>query len=305
MATPSTLIIRLSAMGDVALTVGVVAASASKTEVLFLTKAPFHKFFENIPGVTTIVAQTGGKHRGLTGIFRLWLQIRRGHRIDRVIDLHDVIRSRLLSTLFRLSGCSVARIRKGRSEKRKFISQPGQNFLPHTTERYLDTFSRAGLSCPHYYEKGFVFTTEEAEGAKTFIEAAGVNGGVRAVGIAPFARHATKQWPLEKLAELLRIILDETNSAVFLFGGPDELNMLQQLAGEFESGVTIVSGLGLRGDIALIREMSFMITMDSSNLHIAALCGVSTVSIWGGTHPGTGFYPVGAQKQLRMEISPA
>jgi ADP-heptose:LPS heptosyltransferase len=36
--------------------------------------------------------------------------------------------------------------------------------------------------------------------------------------------------------------------------------------------------------------------MDSSNLHLAALAGVPTVSIWGATHPDIGFAPYGESK---------
>jgi len=34
-----------------------------------------------------------------------------------------------------------------------------------------------------------------------------------------------------------------------------------------------------------------MISMDSANMHIAALTGIHIVSIWGATHPYAGFTP--------------
>ncbi len=34
-----------------------------------------------------------------------------------------------------------------------------------------------------------------------------------------------------------------------------------------------------------------MISMDSANMHIAALTGIKIVSIWGATHPFAGFTP--------------
>ena len=36
-----------------------------------------------------------------------------------------------------------------------------------------------------------------------------------------------------------------------------------------------------------------MVSMDSANMHLAALAGVPTVSIWGATHPNMGFAPLG------------
>ena len=34
-----------------------------------------------------------------------------------------------------------------------------------------------------------------------------------------------------------------------------------------------------------------MLSMDSGNAHIAALFGVSVITLWGATHPFTGFSP--------------
>ena len=36
--------------------------------------------------------------------------------------------------------------------------------------------------------------------------------------------------------------------------------------------------------------MELVVSMDSANMHLASLFGVSVVSIWGATHPYAGFY---------------
>ena len=36
-----------------------------------------------------------------------------------------------------------------------------------------------------------------------------------------------------------------------------------------------------------------MLSMDSGNAHMAAMLGVSTVTLWGATHPYAGFAPFG------------
>ena len=36
-------------------------------------------------------------------------------------------------------------------------------------------------------------------------------------------------------------------------------------------------------------KLDFMIAMDSSNMHMAALVGIKVISVWGGTDPLSGF----------------
>ena len=45
----------------------------------------------------------------------------------------------------------------------------------------------------------------------------------------------------------------------------------------------------LEEELALMSRLDFMIAMDSSNMHMAALVGTKVISIWGGTDPLTGF----------------
>ena len=47
--------------------------------------------------------------------------------------------------------------------------------------------------------------------------------------------------------------------------------------------------MNLSAELALISRLDLMISMDSSNMHMAALCGTKVISIWGGTDPMAGF----------------
>jgi len=42
--------------------------------------------------------------------------------------------------------------------------------------------------------------------------------------------------------------------------------------------------------------------MDSSNMHLAAMLGVETVSIWGATHPRAGFTAWGMPEENQIQI---
>lgn len=299
-----TLILRFSAMGDVALLLPAVSSVASAGQrVIVVTRKQFTPFFKNIDGVESYGADFNGRHNGLAGLLRLFRELRERYQIGLVADLHDVLRTRIVGAMFRLSGNRVIRFRKGRSEKREFIKKRTvvADAPLHTVERYLETFRRAGLAMGAIKLPLFRFSNDEMESVAELLE-----GGEsrRRIAIAPYARHDTKIWGKEKMAALIRLIDAYCDARFFLFGGPDEIDQLSEIAGGQPNRVVVAGTLDTRSELALISRMDIMISMDSSNLHLAVMAGVNTVSVWGGTHPGTGFGPWGNGNHITIGIDP-
>ena len=101
------LIIRLSALGDVAMTIPVVySLCEAYPDVNFtmLTTPVVSRIFINRPDNLKIYpAEIRGRHRGIKGIYVLYKELR-ALSFDGIADLHNVLRSRLLCALLRLSG---------------------------------------------------------------------------------------------------------------------------------------------------------------------------------------------------------
>jgi ADP-heptose:LPS heptosyltransferase len=47
----------------------------------------------------------------------------------------------------------------------------------------------------------------------------------------------------------------------------------------------------LEEEMEIISNLDLMISMDSANGHIASLFGIKVLTIWGATHPFTGYGP--------------
>ena len=110
-------------MGDVAMTVPVLAAlhkSNPELKVFLLTKKHFTPIFHQLSFVEVIEADVKGRHKGLSGLYRLFLELKKKD-IGLVADLHNVLRSKIMSFFFRWSRVSVVQLDKGRSEKRNSI----------------------------------------------------------------------------------------------------------------------------------------------------------------------------------------
>jgi len=297
------LAIRLSAMGDVALTLPAVKSFVEKypdNELTILTRPAFRAFFTGIPGVSLFTPDMN-HYRGLPGIWKIYRELKNYGQFDMVIDLHNVIRSKILRLFFLISGTPVFSVDKGRREKRLLVTGRDRKQLKHTVERYVDVFRRAGFEVTPYEGKCIETGAEAKRKAESlFSDTPGLN-----IGIAPFARHQLKQWPVEYMVKLMEMISGITGVRFWLFGGADEFEKLAFIEKLTENAVNLCGRLSLEEEIAVIERLDFMISMDSANMHIAALSGTKVVSIWGATDPLAGFGAWGQPPEYSIRISPS
>jgi len=282
------LVIRTSAMGDVVLTTPVLSGMRKQypdVELVMLTRPGFKPFFNSIGGLRLFFPDLKKRHKGLFGIFRLYNDITREEEIDCVIDLHDVLRSKLLRLLFRLSGVPVSVIDKGRREKRSVISGGKKIELKHSVERYCDVFRQAGFPVEPLKELCIAPPNAALVKAISMTD----NKGELNIGVAPYAKHKLKMWPEENMIKLLGLLSENYKCRFWLFGGVEDSVKLSSFQLRVAGSVNMAGNLNLDEELALMSRLDLMIAMDSSNMHMAALTGTKVISIWGGTDRLTGF----------------
>jgi ADP-heptose:LPS heptosyltransferase len=96
-------------------------------------------------------------------------------------------------------------------------------------------------------------------------------------------------WPEENMIRLLGLIAEKTNCRFWLFGSIDEKEKLTELQKKVTGSYNLSGELNLDEELFFMSKLDFMIAMDSSNMHMAALVGTKVISIWGGTDPLGGF----------------
>lgn len=282
---PHILVIRLSAMGDVAMTVPVLRAlqhQHPQIKITVLTRPFFKPFFRDLTDVKILEADLKGLHKGFLGLYRLSKTIK-SLSIDAIADLHNVLRSNVLK-LF-LKGIPFAQIDKGRAEKKALIS--GKKFKPLKTthQRYIDVFNSLGYSVDISRP---IFPTKANLNSKLLA----IMGDSKRpkIGMAPFAAHQSKMYPLEQMKQVIQTLSKDYD--ILLFGGGDlEIDVLSQWEREFENTITVAGRLTLDEELDIISNLDVMLSMDSGNAHIAAMMGVKTITVWGVTHPYAGFAP--------------
>jgi len=284
-------VMRLSAMGDVAMTVPVLRAFVKQYPHIKITviSRPFFKpFFDGIQNLEFFAFDEKERHKGFLGLLRLYKDIKK-LEIDAFADLHNVLRSKIVSLLFALSGKKRATVDKGRAGKKELTRAENKIFkqLPTMFERHVKVFEELGfpidLSNPEFPEK--------ANLSSDILEIIG-NKNQKLIGIAPFAQYDSKVYPLDLMKEVIYALAQNPNYKILLFGGgKKEIEILDSLSKPFENVINIAGKIKFQRELQLISNLDVMLSMDSGNAHIAAMLGVKVVTLWGATHPYAGFLP--------------
>ena len=289
-------------MGDVAMTVPVIKNLLHQNPQLRVTvvsNALFQPLFEGLHRCVFYPAHLKLQHKGITGIVRLYKELKSLGPFQAVADLHNVLRSSLLRTLFQLGGVKNAFIDKGRKEKKLLTRKENKVCRPLTTthERYAAVFRNLGFIVKLDTSGAVYGNAAIPAAARAFFLP-----GKPVIGIAPFAQYKEKMYPLDKMKTVVQH-LAATNHLVLLFGGgTQEVSVLQQWEKEMDSVFNVAGSYSFREELAIISNLRAMVSMDSANMHLASLYNIPVISIWGATHTFAGFYGWGQSPRNIVEI---
>lgn len=284
------LVTRFSAMGDVAMLAAVVRRAAAQNPHVRLhvvTRKGFEPFF--LFGGAPSNMEVAGvdlkdkRYSSLSGVVRLAAECRKRYCPDAVADMHSSLRSRIIRLYMRLCGIGAAVIDKQRRGRRMLTRRHNKTMRPlrPMTECYADVLRSLGLTVTlteSIRRQGHLspFFNDHSSGAP-------------AVGVAPFARHEGKIYPVELMEQVIKRLSD-CGCDIFVFGGGDkEKAVASRWAGSYNRVVSVIGRLDMEGEMALMSNLDAMVSMDSASQHIASLVGLPVVSVWGATHPYAGF----------------
>ncbi len=296
------LVIRLSAIGDVAMTIPVVYSAAKANpddSFTVLTQAFLMPVFMNRPSnVEVIGINTQGSEKSLKGLLRFAWAFSK-YDYDTVLDLHNVLRTIIIRTLFRLRGKNIFILNKARKERKQLTARTNKKLKPlrPVIDRYADVFIKAGLNYVDSFQSLF-----EVKKASCLLlkDLTGEKVG-KWIGIAPFAKHRGKIYPVEEMEKVISALTKHEINTIFLLGGKGEEEVIiQGWASKYPQVKSVVGRYSLDSELALISKLDILLCMDSANMHFASLVGTRVLSVWGATHPYAGFY--GYHQQLSDAI---
>jgi ADP-heptose:LPS heptosyltransferase len=291
-----TLILRFSSLGDVAMIVPVIRCLCKKypnQEFIMVSRKKFKPLFKEHQNLSFFQVDFDNRHKGFIGVFKLFKDLKK-IKPNKVADLHHVLRTRILTLLFKLCFYNVKRLDKMRIEKNRLTRSKNKVFKPLTPVhfKYQEVFNKLGfqidLSKDHTYPipknlNNFEITNNNPK-----------------VGIAPFAKHIGKVYPLDLMQKIIAYL--SQNNQVFLFGFGDELKILEKWKSSYKNVHCPSSNSNFKQEIELISNLDLMISMDSANGHIASIYNVPVITIWGLTHPFTGFSTFNSAEENQFTV---
>lgn len=273
------LALRFSSIGDVAMCVPVIDSvlrNNPEVKITFATPKAFHVFFPVHERLDLLDFDKKQEHQGLIGLIRFYKK-NFNLEFDAVADLHSVLRTQFLRRVFSFLGTPTAHIDKGRGDKKILTKKKDKQLKPliHTCTRYAQVFEELGFNAPLNFKLhnflGYPDVLKEG------------------VGVAPLAKHKEKQFPLDKMKEVVSYLAQ--NNYVYLLGGKEDEKILNTFV---QPNVENLAGKqSFKEDLELMAGLKFVISMDSANMHLASLVGTRVISIWGATHPYLGFLGYG------------
>ena len=305
------LIIRFSALGDIAMLVPVVHALATQypdLRVTVLSRQQARPLFDDLaPNVGFMDADFRKEYKGLPGLNALYRRLKAKH-FTAVADMHDVLRTKYLRMRFSFDRYQVAHINKHRAGKRRLVAKDNKRLVqqPTSFQNYADVLAELGFPVKLEFTSLFprqggnlrLLTSRELQEKKSFQQW---------IGIAPFAAHQGKVYPYDRMLRLVDLLLGKhPNARIFLFGaGRRERKVLDEWCGPRPRCIQVPAVLsGLSEELILMSHLDVMVSMDSANMHLASAVDVPVVSVWGATHPYAGFagWRQGDDTQVQLSL---
>ncbi|MEZ5007813.1 MAG: glycosyltransferase family 9 protein [Chitinophagales bacterium] len=288
------LVIRFSSLGDVLLTIPVFKTLEKRhptTKYFLLTRPHFKDFFASLSNVEVITVDIDNQYKGLIGLTQLANHLK-SYQFDVLVDLHDVLRTKILRKLLTASINKIVVFDKGRKAKKAIISKKSPlTALPHTCDRYLKAldFDHQDL---HLVDGPWLTTNNDASHLPSLQQNHLLPKSNKWIGIAPFSKHQSKEWIEENWLKVIeKIKADDNQVFVFAFGNREK-SIVTQWQKDFNDLIIIDEQYNIPNQLAIMNALDVMISVDSANMHLAALLGTKVISIWIATHPYLGFGPL-------------
>ena len=289
------LVIRFSALGDVAMTVPVVYALAQQypdVRITVLSRNFARPLFEDLlPNINFMEADLKREYHGITGLNSLYRRLV-AKQFTAIADLHSVLRSSYLRMRFNLDHYKVAHIDKHRKDRRRITSSSNKQLiqLPTSFQNYADVFARLGY--PVNVQFRSIFSEDGGDMNLLPESLPRPTVGQPCIGIAPFATHEGKIYPVRLMEQVVeQLLAKHPDARIYLFGkGQREDETFPKWCAAHPQCVYVSQHLNnLRDELILMSHLQVMVSMDSANMHLASLVATPVVSVWGATHPFTGF----------------
>ncbi|HZS48723.1 MAG TPA: glycosyltransferase family 9 protein [Blastocatellia bacterium] len=285
------LIIKLSAIGDVVLTLPAVSAlrkTYPDASITWVVDTKAGAILEGNPQIDRIVklnTSSWGKNPfnpdTIGGMKSTWKQLR-DSKIDIAIDFQGLMKSALVARLSgakRRIGFATNELRE-RASRHFLTEQIGEAEGGHMIEKNLRLAEAAGARPNGDYEFPIFVSQTDDRLIKNRLQAEGI--GDFAI-LNPGGGWVTKLWAPEKYGQLARWLWKNYGFRSVVTYGPGEEPLAESVVSVNRNGVAVAMSTSLKQFVALARRAKLMVSGDTGPMHLAAAVRTPIVAMFGPT----------------------
>lgn len=275
-------IVRLSALGDVTLLLPVIETlkrAAPRARITWITGTFACQLLEGYPGVEFIVFD---KRRGLRAYLDLRRQLR-GRRFDALLAMQASWRANFIYPLI----SAPLKIGFDRTRARDGQWLFTNRRIPFAREHLLDSFF-AFLGALGIGERVVEWNLPVTDADRAWAAARVPRGSSPVLAVNPGASKAEREWPVERLIEVIRAAQNRWGAQVILTGGPGarERSAGAEIMSAVSAGVTNYIGATTPKQLAaLLARADCLLAPDTGPVHLAGAVGTPVVGLYAVASP--------------------
>lgn len=290
---------RHSAMGDVAIACEVIESIAlayPQQKFIFMTDERFAALMPKVDNVI-VEALPIKKYHSIKEVIQLAIEMTSRWEFDKVIDLNDKLRTKIMRMVFRWKSKRIFVVDKQRIRRFiKFNVRGKRNMeLQHISEMMSDAFAKAGyplsIKDSKLNDKIILNETVNKQQSKT------IN-----IGIACFSSKTVKEYSQQRIVQLIDLLQNNKSISVYLIGKCEREKQLSDEICRVTNCNSFVNDADMEQDIENVRKMDLIICVDTGWMHIASTIGKPVISLWGPTQPSCGYYPLHQQRNMAISL---
>jgi heptosyltransferase I len=275
-------IVRLSALGDVTLMLPVIETlkhAVPQARITWITGAAAYPLLDGIPGIEFIVFD---KSHGLRGYFELRRQLH-GRRFDVLLAMQASWRANFIYPLISAPvkiGFDRARARDGQW---LFTNRS----IPRARQHLLDSFF-AFIESLGIAERTMRWNLPLAAADRAWAVARVPRDRAPVLAVNPGASKAEREWPVERLIEVIQTARQRWGVDVVLTGGPGarERAAGRQIANAVSAKIINLIGETSPKQLAAVLERAdCLLAPDTGPVHIATAVGIPVVGLYAVAPP--------------------
>lgn len=281
------LVIRFKRIGDAILTLPLCHSlkltfpNATVDYVLYEEVA--HLFYDH-PYIDNVITIKKDEQKNIFKYFKKVYKITR-KKYDVIIDVMSTPKSEFFCLFSMGSPLRIGRYKKKRgfTYTHKTKETESLNKIDKFLKQLLSPIKEAGFDLKISYDFKFSSSTEEKENYKNLMLNAGVDFSKSVVAFSIYSRVEHKIYPIEKMKEVVKYLIDKYDSQIIFFFSPDQKESIQNIHKELGNNKNIFSSIEtptIKDLVPFLENCDFYIGNEGGARHLAQGIGIPSLAIF-------------------------